>query len=109
MWLLEIVILFGSAFCFVVSNYETTHSNYEDPNPEKEDCSSNHESDCFCYDGPGDHQEYSICVDQPESISPCLSDRRTPHQGPGYLISLWLARLTILSNLVSAVFTLTEL
>ena len=86
MWLLEIVILFGSAFCFVVSNYETTHSNYEDPNPEKEDCSSNHDSDCFCYDGPGDHQEYSICVDQPESISPCLSDRRTPHQGPGYLM-----------------------
>ena len=78
MWLLEIVILFGVAFCFVDSNYETT--NFEDPNSEKEECNNELEFDCFCYDGPGDKDEYSICVDKPKILNPCLSN----HLGPNY-------------------------
>ena len=56
MWLIEIVILFGLAFRFVDSNYETTH--FEDPNSEKEECNNELEFDCFCYDGTGDKDEY---------------------------------------------------
>ena len=80
MWLLEIVILFGLAFCFVDSNYETTNSNYVGPNSEKEECNNELEFDCFCYDEPGDQNEYSICVDQPKISDPCLSD----HMGVNY-------------------------
>ena len=80
MWLLEIVILFGLAFCFVDSNYETTNSNYVGPNSEKEECNNELEFDCFCYDEPGDNNEYSICVDQPKISDPCLSD----HMGVNY-------------------------
>ena len=58
MWLIEIVILFGLAFRFVDSNYETT--NFEDPNSEKEECNNKLEFDCFCYDGTGDKDEYWI-------------------------------------------------
>ena len=78
MWLLEIVILFGLAFHFVDSNYETT--NFEDPNSKKEECNNELEFDCFCYDGPGDNNEYSICVDKPKILNPCLSD----HLGLNY-------------------------
>ena len=60
MWLLEIFILFGLAFCFVNSN---------------EECNNEFDSDCFCYDEPGDNHKYSICVDDP-----CLSD----HPGLNY-------------------------
>ena len=80
MWLLEIVLLFGLAFCFVDSNYETTNSNYVGPNSEKEECNNELEFDCFCYDEPGDNNEYSICVDQPKISDPCLSD----HLGVNY-------------------------
>ena len=77
MWLLEIVILFGLAFCFVDSNYETTNSNYVGPNSEKEECNNNFEFDCFCYDEPGDNNEYSICVDQPKISDPCPKIQQT--------------------------------
>ena len=78
MWLLEIVILFGLTFGFVDSNYETTNS--EDPNSEKEKCNNELEFDCFCYDGSGDNNEYSICADNPKILNPCLSD----HLGLNY-------------------------
>ena len=56
---LEIVILFGLAFCFVNS---------------VEECNNELDLDCFCYDEPRDNHEYSICVD------PCLSE----HLGVNY-------------------------
>ena len=60
MLLLEIVILFGLAFCFVNSVKE---------------CNNELDLDCFCYNEPRDNLEYSICVDDP-----CLSD----HLGVNY-------------------------
>ena len=30
----------------------------------KGECKNELEFDCFCYDGPGDNQGYSICADQ---------------------------------------------